>query len=161
MISGGQTGADQGGLFAARERRIDTGGTVPKGWKTETGPAPWLAKYGCVEAATDRYPFRTERNVVDSSGTLIFGDVNSPGSRLTIDFCRKHRKVWKVISPNRVFMNEREVYQRAISEVKSFLELYDVTTLNVAGNRESTNPGIGEFTKRVLLTVFPPYRRPH
>ena len=43
IISGGQTGADQGGLLAARKSGIQTGGWCPLGWRTELGPAPWLA----------------------------------------------------------------------------------------------------------------------
>jgi hypothetical protein len=38
VISGGQTGADQGGLVAARTLKIETGGTAAKGWLTEDGP---------------------------------------------------------------------------------------------------------------------------
>lgn len=35
IISGGQTGADMGGLEAAREYGFPTGGYAPKGWMTE------------------------------------------------------------------------------------------------------------------------------
>jgi len=37
VISGGQTGADRGGLIAAKELGIPTGGTAPLGYKTEAG----------------------------------------------------------------------------------------------------------------------------
>ena len=47
--SGGQTGADQAGLRAARAERLETGGWAPKGWETEEGPAPWLADSGLIE----------------------------------------------------------------------------------------------------------------
>ncbi len=43
VISGGQTGADQAALRAARAAGIPTGGWAPLGWKTEEGPAPRLA----------------------------------------------------------------------------------------------------------------------
>jgi hypothetical protein len=49
VISGGQTGADQGGLRAAQACGIPTGGWAPRGWLTEAGPAPWLADWGLVE----------------------------------------------------------------------------------------------------------------
>jgi hypothetical protein len=39
VISGGQTGADQGGLRATRACGIPTGGWAPRGWLTEAGPA--------------------------------------------------------------------------------------------------------------------------
>lgn len=37
VISGGQTGADVGGVLAARLHHIKTGGWMPKGWKTLNG----------------------------------------------------------------------------------------------------------------------------
>jgi hypothetical protein len=37
VISGGQTGADLTGLEEAHKRGIPTGGTVPKGCRTESG----------------------------------------------------------------------------------------------------------------------------
>ena len=39
VISGGQTGSDQGRLRAARACSIATGGGAPRGWLTEAGPA--------------------------------------------------------------------------------------------------------------------------
>jgi hypothetical protein len=47
IISGGQTGADIAGLDAAVLLHIPTGGTVMKGFKTESGPNFELGyKYG-------------------------------------------------------------------------------------------------------------------
>lgn len=37
IVSGGQTGADQGGLEAAEELGIPTGGWAPAGYYTEQG----------------------------------------------------------------------------------------------------------------------------
>jgi len=42
IITGGQIGADQGALRAARAAGIATGGWAPAGWETEAGPAPEL-----------------------------------------------------------------------------------------------------------------------
>lgn len=50
IISGGQTGADEGGLEGARLLGIPTGGTAPKGYRTENGPNLTLRDtYGLVE----------------------------------------------------------------------------------------------------------------
>jgi hypothetical protein len=43
IISGGQTGADQGALYAAIGLDIPHGGWVPKGGKTEGGPVKLLS----------------------------------------------------------------------------------------------------------------------
>lgn len=82
--SGGQTGADQAGLRAARACGLSTGGTAPKGWETKDGPAPWLADFGLVECERPGYPARTEANVRASDGTILFlGPEPSAGCELT------------------------------------------------------------------------------
>lgn len=70
IISGGQTGADRAGLDVAIELGIPHGGWIPKGRKTEEGPLP--AKYKLKEMRTTSYPKRTEKNILDSDGTVIF-----------------------------------------------------------------------------------------
>lgn len=142
IISGGQTGADQGGLFAARDLGIPTGGTAPKGWRTEAGPAPWLADYGLVESLASDYPGRTWRNINDSDATVIFGDPTSAGSALTVRLCEQSLKPY--------LLNESAVLLRL------WCEDNDIRVLNVAGNRESANPGIGERVRAVILEAFGP-----
>lgn len=92
IVSGGQAGADQAGLRAARAAGIETGVWAPKGWTTEKGEAPWLADYGLAECPTPGYPPRTEANARDSDATLWFGRTNSSGYKTTTDACRKHGK---------------------------------------------------------------------
>jgi Circularly permutated YpsA SLOG family len=45
-VSGGQIGADQAALRAARATGVDTAGWAAQGWITEDGPAGWLAELG-------------------------------------------------------------------------------------------------------------------
>jgi len=79
IISGGQTGADQGGLEAAKILGVETGGRVPLGFKTEIGPMPDLGpQFGLVELVSGEYAPRTRYNVVDSDGTIIFGSETKP-----------------------------------------------------------------------------------
>jgi hypothetical protein len=70
IISGGQTGADRAALDFALKFNIPHGGWIPKGRIAEDGPLP--AKYQLQEMPTSSYPKRTEQNVIDSDGTLIF-----------------------------------------------------------------------------------------
>ncbi len=50
IISGGQTGVDQGALWAAKQLKIDTGGWVPVGGMTTEGKNPKLVnEFGCKE----------------------------------------------------------------------------------------------------------------
>jgi hypothetical protein len=83
VISGGQTGADQAGLRAARAAGIPTGGWAPLGWETEDGPSPWLADFGLIECREPGYPARTRANVLEASATIWLGSLNSPGSLTT------------------------------------------------------------------------------
>ena len=82
-ISGGQTGADQGGLLGARDAGVATGGTAPKGWRTEDGPAAWLAEFGLVEGRSTAYAARTWAYVEAADGEVFFGDPPAGGSTLT------------------------------------------------------------------------------
>ncbi|KKM83328.1 hypothetical protein LCGC14_1310620 [marine sediment metagenome] len=143
IISGGQTGADQGGLIAGKKLLLETGGTAPPYWMTEEGPFPELAShFGLVEGPYDRaiYPIRTKRNVEDSDGTVLFGRMSSPGSKLTLRFCKDLHKSYTVNPNARV--------------LKRFVEINNIEVLNVAGNRESKNPGIAGSTIKTLIKAF-------
>src|SRR5262245_46647993 len=98
LVSGGQTGADQGALRAARAAGVGTGGWAPKGWLTE-GPLdpetckPWprevcarelLESFGLVECPEPGDAARTRANVRDSDATLWFGDDHPPARRSTV-----------------------------------------------------------------------------
>src|ERR1035437_7913985 len=95
VISGGQTGADQAGLAAAQSLGIDTGGCAPWNWMTDDGPAEGLlVAYGLMPGPKDSsiYRKRTEANVRDSDGTVLFGKLSSPGSRLTHTYCMQYMR---------------------------------------------------------------------
>lgn len=137
VISGGQTGADQGGLEAAKELGLDTGGWAPYGWKTESGPQEELLRsYGLKHCLEPGYPARTKRNIEDADLTVIFGKADSPGSKLTHKLCVELGKPFAV---NPLAGHLRELIRK-----------YSVQTLNVAGNRESVCPGIQEYTKAAI-----------
>lgn len=140
IISGGQTGADQAALTAARDLGIPTGGTAPRGWMTETGPAPWLADFGLVEHEQTGYQPRTRANVQNSDGTVIFGDIESRGSRLTSRLCDEEFK-WCIVNPSP-------------SRLRQWCAEHDIETLNVAGNRASVDPTIDWFVRTVLTEAF-------
>jgi hypothetical protein len=85
VISGGQTGADQAALRAARACGIATGGWAPKGWLTEgpldeeghpfpkTVASPWLAGWELLECDEPGWRPWPRANVRDSDATLWFG----------------------------------------------------------------------------------------
>jgi hypothetical protein len=145
VVSGGQTGSDQAGWRAAKLCGIATGGRMPKGWLTEDGPCPEFAElYGAVEMTTSSYPHRTRANIRDSDGTLWFGNPESPGGRTTLGECE------------RLGMPEFIVIDGMAkpSDVAAWIEAEEIRTLNVAGNRESSSPGIGARVEVFMVAVF-------
>ena len=139
IISGGQTGADQGGLEAGRLLGLETGGTAPYNWMTEDGPRQELLEsYELVAGPYDlkTYPLRTVLNVESSDGTVWFGNPYSPGGRLTMNTATKEQKPY-LINPDPEGLSD-------------WIEQNAIGVLNVAGNRESKNPGISARTIAVI-----------
>ena len=155
IISGGQTGADQGGLIAAQELGIPMGGTAPKGWWTEVGcQEKAMRSFGLIECEEPGYDARTRRNVSDSDGTLIVGSDATGGTALTATMAKHIKKpLFHVAFPSSG--NARDL-QQAADDFRGWLEQHQIRTLNVAGNRESDRPGIREFTKSFLMSALKP-----
>ena len=143
IISGGQTGADQGALDAAIDGGISHGGWIPKGRMTEDGPLP--AEYHLQEMPTASYPKRTERNVLDSDGTAIISRGKlSGGSAYTRKMAVKHERPWLHIN-----MVETPAFQ-ASSVITEWIEKNDIQALNVAGPRASKDPTIYGHVKKII-----------
>ncbi len=141
VISGGQTGADIAGLRAAKISGLETGGWIPRGFRTETGSNPSLATFGLKETPTDGYQLRTLYNVRDSDATFWFGRSDSLGGKLTLKSCNSCGRAF--------YTNNDNCGDMAI-------RIHDCGyhTINVAGNRESRNPGIEAKVYSHLLIVF-------
>src|SRR5207302_1740042 len=90
--SGGQTGADRAALDFAIEHGIPHGGSCPKGRLAEDGKID--AIYQLEETSTQVYAERTEKNVCDSDGAVIFtmSAELGGGSLATAGFAKRHRK---------------------------------------------------------------------
>lgn len=147
IISGGQTGADQGALDAAIALGIPHGGWIPKGRKTEDGPLP--ERYLLREMSTTSYPKRTEKNILDSHGTLIFTNGQlSGGSALTKKLATQHGLPCLHIDLKTTTIPE------AISFIRTWIQDNKIAVLNVAGSRESKRPGIHDTIHNILLDVI-------
>lgn len=151
IISGGQTGADQGGLLAARDLGISTGGTAPQHWLTETGSAEQLLRsFGLIECAEPGYDARTRKNVLDADGTVLFGSYTTGGSAVTAEVAEQSDKPFFNV-PFPIAKNETAL-EKLPAEFREWLRHFHIRVLNVAGNRESQNPGVQEFTRRFLTS---------
>jgi len=120
---------------------------MPKGFLTEAGPQPELAElYGAHELDTAAYRTRTVTNVEDADGTLWFGDTDSPGGCLTLGLCQRMGMPFMVMPLEGLAVRP--------SQVAQWLHQHQVEVLNVAGNRESSEPGIGQRVEAFLKRVF-------
>lgn len=145
IISGGQTGADQGGLRAGRAGGYETGGWAPKGWRTDEGPAPWLADYGLQESPFLGYRIRTLSNVRLAHALVWIGNRRSPGGVLTLAAAdRKGIPQLIIPFPDTITYSPDDAIRKFLFACTSS------TILMVAGNRERTNPGIGTYTEHVV-----------
>ena len=142
VISGGQTGADITGLRVAYELGIETGGTVPKDCGTEDGPNyDLVGLYGCIESEIPGYWDRTLANVLDSTGTVLFG-IMSGGTKLTKKMCQYHKKPF-IANPTG-------------SQLRNWLKKHHILILNVAGNSYSKNPDVVSLTRNTLTEALKP-----
>jgi hypothetical protein len=136
IISGGQTGADQGGLLGARDAGFSTGGFAPKNFLTEDGGRKeLLTDFGLVDSGLD-YVGRTRLNASESDITIWFGKTGSPGFIATRREARSAGKIFTVVT------------DWSPEQISELIRPYNI--VNVAGNRESLNPGIGLITREKM-----------
>lgn len=154
IVSGAQTGVDRGALDAALDRGLPVGGWIPKGRRAEDGAIP--PRYATMrEAPTSAYPWRTERNVLDSDATLVLApdpDSLSSGTRKTVALAARHGKPSRVSPLAFPFPD--------IPATADWLADHAVRVLNVAGPRESKHPGVQAlaraYVSRLLDRVLGP-----
>ncbi|MEN8189341.1 MAG: putative molybdenum carrier protein [Thermodesulfobacteriota bacterium] len=143
IISGGQTGADRAALDFAIEHDIPHGGWIPKGRLTEEGPL--AVRYQLEEMPGKNYAKRTEKNILESDGTLIIshGKITG-GTALTRRLAEKHSRPWLHIDLEKVSGKQAAVM------IKKWVTTDNVRVMNVAGSRASGDPRIYDAVKSLL-----------
>jgi len=139
IISGGQTGVDRAALEAAKECGLETGGYAPSGYLTENGRDKTLREFGLIDSGSG-YPTRTALNVFNSDVTLWFGKGDTPGYLATKKKCKQYDK--------------RFIDCTGESSYGVRCAMGSYTIINIAGNRESTSPGIFAETFQLLKGAF-------
>jgi hypothetical protein len=138
VISGGQVGADVAGLRAARALGLETGGWIPKGFRTIRGNRPELGRdFSLVETPTREYPPRTHANVRYSDATARFA-VGRAGFCGRGELCAL-KAVKACVRP--YFDVDLSMLPLDPSELRAWLESLPgsgvtVRTLNVAGSAD-------------------------
>src|SRR5262245_29120457 len=132
IVSGGQTGVDRAALDVAQELGIRRGGWCPRGRLAEDGAID--ARYPLQETPSSEYTQRTRWNVRDSDGTLVLTRASPRGgTALTLRCARRLHRPVLVIDLS---------LPSEPAALREWAESRAVGTLNVAGPRESTAPGI-------------------
>lgn len=141
IISGGQSGVDRAALDFALKNGLNCGGWCPKNRIAEDGRISEI--YPLKETSTTDYSQRTRKNVHDSHGTLIinFGR-NDNGTSLTVDICKELSKP--------VFDINLKDKSYQPGHLIKWLNNNNIRTLNIAGPRESSSPGIYKSTLHFL-----------
>ena len=155
IISGGQAGVDQAALLVATELGILIGGWCPLGGLDEHGfsifekyPLRAVAGLDFVESVTER----KKRNIQDSDGTLIIVPPGSgieaipDGTVLTVEYAIEQRKPYLIVP----FSSKTD-----ISQISLWIKENSIKTLNVAGPRESSFPGIYDSACKLFFDLFP------
>lgn len=157
VISGGQTGADRAALDAAIAAEIPHGGWCPRGRIAEDGRI--ADRYQLRETSSNGYPERTRMNVADADATLILffsghrvrGELTG-GTRLTekiatgiVGFAVKPCLSIDPASSDPAIVTSW--LTRNLAGVRRWERgatglVLDSLILNVAGPRESKQPGI-------------------
>ena len=147
IISGGQTGVDRAALDVAIKLAIAHDGWIPRGRLTENGPLPQI--YQLKETQDSSYSKRTEKNVLDSDGTLIIsrGPLTG-GSEYTREMAVKHNRPWLHID-----LSQIAAFQAATA-ISNWISRKEITVLNVAGPRASKDRAIYRDTLNILESVY-------
>lgn len=160
IVSGGQTGVDRAALDVAIHLGIPHGGWCPRGRRAEDGRM--AAIYQLHETESSNYAERTEKNVIDSDGTLLLhlGPLTG-GTLLTLQLAKRWGKPCLTVDlanpggqqagpdlPVGADGTDASV------PVNRWIDEHHIKTLNVAGPRESSINGIGQMAREFLFSLF-------
>ena len=146
ILSGGQTGADRAAFDWAIANRVPHGGWCPRGRLAEDGIIPDF--YKVQETVSTEYVVRTERNIRESDGTVIFtiGKTLSGGSKDTAAIATRLKKPWMHLAKTEALDPP--------AELRLFIEAHAIKVLNVAGSRASKEPLVADFVKATLRAAL-------
>jgi hypothetical protein len=113
-------------------------------------------RYNLVELSTSSYPARTRKNIEESDGTVIFSLEHqlSGGTKLTQDYANKIEKpMLHVYDTRKERIFHPDSFCLEIQALTDFLCSKKIEILNVAGPRESKEPGVYEWTLNIFARL--------
>ncbi len=144
-LSGGQTGVDRAALDAATAAGVAVGGWCPAGRWAEDGRI--ADRFPLRETESADPAVRTRRNVEDADALLVLAPLApAGGTALALGHARRLGRPVLVVDPRAA---------GASAEVSAWLAGFAAPVrLNVAGPRESEQPGIYESARDLLARAL-------
>ncbi len=143
LVSGGQTGADQGAMEAARAHGIPIAGWCPGGRWTESGPL--TGDWPLTPTPLRRPIQRTLRNLRMADGVLILAMRRIRGGSAVLP------RMAGVARP-RTVLDPRD--PRSVPGTVRFCQRHRIERLLVGGPRESEEPGIQAAVRAMMARFF-------
>ena len=135
---------DRAALDAALALGLPCGGWCPRGRLAEDGPID--PRYPLRETPSGDYRQRTEWNVRDSDGTLVLTRGRpSGGTGLTISLARGQGRPVLILDLTR---------DQDPLRITEWAKQEGISVLNVAGPRESQQPGIQDEARGLLIAAL-------
>ena len=154
LVSGGQTGADRGALLAGIDLGLPIGGWMPCGARAEDGKIPETIAQFLHETASSGYEARTGMNVRDGDGTLIlsFEETLRSGSLRTQRIASEMGKPCLHLP---LLQGEGTPFRDGqIDAWIRWLAAHEIRVLNVAGPRESREPGLQQRARTAVAILI-------
>jgi putative molybdenum carrier protein len=122
---------------------------IPRGRRAEDGKIQ--EHYHLTELSSISYEVRTRRNVREGDGTVVFSldPILTGGSALTLEYATKVKKPRIHIHRSAADYSD-EAFSQEVGRLKDFIESNRIAILNVAGPRESNQPGVYAFSLKML-----------
>lgn len=135
---------DRAALDVAAELGLARGGWCPLHRKAEDGAIP--ARYPLTPTPSPAYAQRTRWNVRDADATLVISPLPpAGGTGLTVRAAKVARKPLWLADPEQA---------PDVAGFRAWLAANGVTILNVAGPRESEQPGIHGAAVKLLRALL-------
>ena len=150
IISGGQTGVDQGALAAALSMGYEIGGWCTVDRRTEDGEIP--AEFPLEATDSPDYLVRTRLNVETADATVVatYEDEQklTGGTQRTVEFCRAFECPHFVLTLERGA--DKGLNLAAAKAIRAWWDFLEPATVNFAGPRESRAPGIQAQVEEIV-----------